>query len=464
MPKPGNHGGPLGISPGQVLPRNFQFYPPAALLRPGRSTVGLPRLRRPICHKCRPGSRTGARRRQSRMVDGRRRIRAPHPRSLETHRMTRAVLTPRPRIHRTMPAQLHPTCQPPSPMRPAHPSYDNRTSYDIRASYIPPQTQYDPVDLPPQPRDTNPYRARLTPQPSAHTSFASEDYDTSAAYGGIEEEEIAPPRDRRSAPPVPTAVDPHFDSNGFQPRRHNARPGFTPPQPLDPRGFPDPIRLSAGQSQANLRHSPNGQPVAGFIDPRLLQHREQQQPGPGHGQDLSGMRRSPSGDDSRLQQQHYPTPPAGSSHHAHLTNKIGGDRHRISLNQRHSSRRILIVLLTSSNRLASILPWLSTIPAGAHLICHRRHQEPQPPISVDSTWITNNVSPHPCQISVDSSGSPATYCPPARSTAEHCAVGCQFHQRSRGPQPQHIPKHLVMPTPCSKPRSCHTIPASVLPD
>ncbi|KAJ7139937.1 hypothetical protein C8R44DRAFT_975653 [Mycena epipterygia] len=406
VPKPGNNGGSLGISPGQVLPRNFQYFQPP--VQPNfRQDYNSPQASTSYL----PQSQYG----QSNM-------RAP-------------------------PVQGHPNQW--SQSYSTHPSYDPRASYtpppqpmepnNSRASYIPPHSQYDPVDDLPQPQNPaqneNPhYDQLLNPHSSAHhVSYSSE--DNSAAYGGIEEIEEAPKRNRRSAPPVPTLpqvqgelyLTPQSAAfNGVQPRRHSAQPGFTP---VNPHVLHDPNRLNAGQNLSNIRHSPNGQPRPGFIDPRILQNRDQLSAG----QNLSGIRRSPSDQpipeltDSR-QQQPYATP------------QVAG----------------------------------YTPPQGNHVRLdeHDRRR----PVSYQPTTHQSNFNQGPFQqaMAENDPRRRVSYQPPPPGAAPAALGGHQFERNSyqqqiavamqdrqpsvapsiataatarRGPQPQHIPKHLVMPTP-----------------
>ncbi|KAJ6604465.1 hypothetical protein DFH09DRAFT_1269944 [Mycena vulgaris] len=414
-PNPGNgyNGGSLGISPGQVLPRNFQYYQPPIQPTfrqdyngpPQASTSYLP----PTQHEQRNmlASPVG-------QEDGR--------------------------------SQLYPG-QPPSHV---HPSYDARyappplplaqpttPSYDPRSSWIPPQTQYDPVDALPPAQNGNPYHSQFMQQPSSHhATHSSEDMD--AAYGGIEVDPT-PKRDRRSAPPART--EPYFAQNGgsdtFPPRRHSAHPGFTPP--VDPRGFQDPNRLDTGQNLSNLRHSPNGHPIGGFIDPRVLQNGEQ----PSAGQALSGMRRSPQPptefNDSRFQQQQYPAPQVAGYDHPRQGSHTRPDDHD---RRRPTSYQPQPTTQQPPQNLnhASFQPQIGQQPMAEHDPRRRVSYQPAPPppgaAPVDLG--RQQFEPTPYQKSS----------PPMQGRQQSVApsIASSANPR-RGPLPQHIPKHLVMPTP-----------------
>ncbi|KAJ7932588.1 hypothetical protein B0H13DRAFT_2307729 [Mycena leptocephala] len=167
--------------------------------------------------------------------------------------------------------------QPPSPAQPVHP----HPSHDPRASYIP-QTQYDPMDPPPQPQNGNPYYPDPNPPPPGHHAMYTSEDSNSDAYGGIEVD-LTPKQERYSAPPAPPAsqmqVEPLYapqnggPNGGFDPRRHSVQAGYAPPP--DPRLFNELDRLNAGQNLSNIHPSHNGQPMAGFIDPRISQNHDQ---------------------------------------------------------------------------------------------------------------------------------------------------------------------------------------------
>ncbi|KAJ7107619.1 hypothetical protein C8R43DRAFT_199836 [Mycena crocata] len=384
-PKPGNNGGSLGISPGQVLPRNFQYYQPPAFrpeynTSPQASTSYIP-------------------------PHGTNHMRAPPVAQERVNQDPRWL-------------QSYPNQQPP-PLPP-----------NARASYVPPQTQYDPLPAdgpynpPPPHHPANPQHPPSNPPPG-HVSYSSE--DNSDAYGGIEQE-IAPKRDRRSAPPVPSQMEPYFvpqnsGPNNFQPRRHSTKPGFNPP--VDPRVFQqDPDRLNAGQSLLNLRHSPNGGPIAGFLDPRLRQNRDQLNAA----QNLSGMRRSPNG---QPPQQPYAevmghNPPQGN--HMRVDEH---DRRRPTSYQPQSTppqnlprgplqQQVGPMGENDPRRRASYQPVLpppaGAMPADLQRQQFERQQQIAGPVIQDRQ---QSVAP---------------------------SIVSSVNTR-RGPQPQHIPKHLVMPTP-----------------
>ncbi|KAJ7492806.1 hypothetical protein FB451DRAFT_551000 [Mycena latifolia] len=456
VPKPGYSGGSLGISPGQVLPRNFPYYQPVQPAfrqeyndPPQASTSYLPQMQ----HE-------------------QRNVRAPPGFGQEGAWSQSFPSQPPPLAQPEHPSYnaRGPHNPPPhlrSPVQPAHPSYDARLSYtpspqpplpmqpanalyDPRGPHIPPRTQYDPVDDPSEdsaPQNVNPYHSEIHQQPSGHhSSFSSE--DNSAAYGGIEED-LTPKRDRRSAPPAPTApqaqMDPYFAQNGgpngFPPRRHTAQPGFM--APLDPRVFNDSNQHNAGQNLSTIRHSPNVEPMGGFIDPRVLQNRDQFSVG----QNLSGIRHSPNGQrtteftDSRLQQQQpYPAPPIVDYNHS----PQAGSHARPD---EHDRRRP-----------ASYLPQ-PTI------------QQPPPPNFNRSSYQQAQVGQHPmAEYDPGRRASHQSVLPPPAGAAPVDLGRQQFERNTyqqviqdreqtlapsvvssvnsrRGPQPQHVPKHLVMPTP-----------------
>ncbi|KAJ7655012.1 hypothetical protein DFH06DRAFT_487768 [Mycena polygramma] len=275
-PKPGYNGGSLGISPGQILPRNFPYY--QAPVQPA--------------------------------------LKQDYP----TPQASTSYLAPQPQFDQSPYTQSHmrapPIAREPVNQDPRWSQPPVQTSYDARASYMS-QTQYDPVDQPSllqRPAHTG--NSMYSPPPSAdrrpppqnptHTgnsyhsqsnsSHSSVAFSSEDAYGGIEED-VAPRRDRYSAPPVPTtSQELHYGQNGSDPRRHTAQPGFNP---ADPRLFQDPARGNVG---SNARHS-SGQPVAGFLDPRIFQQRDQLNAG----QNSSAMRHSPNGPPNPPTQA-YPAP------------------------------------------------------------------------------------------------------------------------------------------------------------
>ncbi|KAJ7042432.1 hypothetical protein C8F04DRAFT_77527 [Mycena alexandri] len=384
--KLGPNGGSLGIVPGQVLPRNFPYHQPA----------------HPVFSNNSPQASTSYIPPQSQFVQpqyGQSNMRHPPPQQRPNH-------DPR---------------WPPPPVQ--------QPPYDLQAF---PETQYDPVDEVPQtqqhfPQNGNPYYPDLNhPPPSHHVSYSSE--DNSGAYGGIEED-LTPNRDRHSAPPVTSAsrvqpglyypprngVDPN---NGFQPRRHSVEAGFNP-APRDPRFTPPPDpRLNAGQ---NLSHSPglNGQPVAGFMDSRVFQHRDHQL---NAGQNLTGMRNSPNPQsiDPRLGQQSYPSP------------QVGG--YSPNLPQQDSRRP------------STLQPQLTHDMRGQVPQQHMAEHDPRRRASYQSVH-----RPPPGAAPVDIGRQQF-------DREKHIAGMMQDRPQSiapstvtasprKGPQPQHIPKHLVMPTP-----------------
>ncbi|KAF8213260.1 hypothetical protein K438DRAFT_1084246 [Mycena galopus ATCC 62051] len=207
-----------------------------------------------------------------------------------------------------LPPHEHP--HPPPPAQPPHSHFDG-------ASY----TQYDPVDpaqLQSPAHTGNSFypESRLRPPGLGHhATYSSE--DNADAYGGIEVDPT-PKRERYSAPPPPTAsqMEPHYAQNGdprngFSSRRHTIQTGYPPP---DPNAFHEPAsQLNAGQNFSNVRHSPNpnGQPIAGVLDPRIFQNHGQLNAG----QNLSSMRHSPNANGQPVagQQQNFPPPQAGGS-------------------------------------------------------------------------------------------------------------------------------------------------------
>ncbi|KAJ7786115.1 hypothetical protein B0H16DRAFT_1708327 [Mycena metata] len=393
-PKHGPNGGSLGIVPGQILPHNFPFHQP---VHP---------VFRPEFNNNSPQASTSHIPPPSQFVQpqyGQGNMRPPPPQQRPNH-------DPR---------------WPPSPS-PA------QSAYDLRAF---PETQYDPVDEVPQTQQHfvqhgNPHYPDLNQPPPGHHAYYSSE-DNSGAYGGIEED-LTPQRHRHSAPPVPSTsrvqpgpyyppqngVDPN---NGVQPRRQGVQAGFNPP-PRDPRFTPPPdLRLNAGQNLSNMRHSPglNGQPVAGFIDPRVFQHRDHQL---NAGQNLAGMRRSPNPQsiDPRLGQQSYPSPQVGG----YNPNLPPQDRRRPSSLQpqpTHDMRGQVAqqhMAEQDPRRRASYQPVQRPPPGAAPVDIGRQQFDRE-------HHIAGMMQDRPQSIA------PSTVTASAR----------------KGPQPQHIPKHLVMPTP-----------------
>ncbi|KAJ7275230.1 hypothetical protein B0H12DRAFT_1086322 [Mycena haematopus] len=304
-PKPPGIGG--SFSPGQVLPPNFAYLyhqphrqdygsspqastsyippPQSQFGRPSQSQFGQP-----------PRSEFGQ------PQYGQSNMRAP------PHAQERPNQNPRW-------SQTHPH-QPPPPLHTTHPSppaqLPHSHPYNLPASYI--QTQYDPVDAPAQlqtPVHTgHSYYPESYLHPPNHghlATYSSE--DNSDAYGGMEEDPT-PNQERSSIPPRPTAsqMEPHYappqhgdPNNSFSTRRHTVQTGYGP----DLSAFPDTARQSS-----NIRHShnPNGQPVAGVLDPRIFQNHGQLDAG----QNSSGMRHSPNpnGQPIVAHRQAFPTPQA----------------------------------------------------------------------------------------------------------------------------------------------------------
>ncbi|KAJ7783577.1 hypothetical protein DFH07DRAFT_948588 [Mycena maculata] len=384
-PKLGHNGASLGISPGQVLPPNFQYYQPPPV--------------QPV-------------------------FRQDH----NTSQASTSYLPPQPRYGQNniyAPPNHDPRWQqaPPPPQPPFNP----------RASYIPPQTQYDPIQPPP----ANLYDPELNLNPSGHhASYSSE--DNSDAYGGIEED---PTPRRRSAPPALHAQgEPYFahqDEAQDEARRHSVQTGFSPQ--VDPRALHDPSRFNAGQNLGNMRHSPNGQPPAsGFVDPRLPQGRDQLDAG----QNMAGMRHSPSGrfvaefKDPRLAQQVYPAagfhPPQGSHVHAdehsrrrpasyQPTSTAHQNFNNGPSQQQHNGQHPMAE--QDPRRRASYQPVMAPPPGAAPVDLGRQQVE-------RTTYQQQQIA---APILQDRQQSIA---PSIASTAN-----------SRRPQPQHVPKHLIMPTP-----------------
>ncbi|KAJ7431838.1 hypothetical protein B0H11DRAFT_2261390 [Mycena galericulata] len=389
-PKPGHNGGSLGISPGQVLPRNFQYYQPEVQPAfpqqdyngsPQASTSYIPA--QPLYSNMQP----------------------PHVGQEQR-------FNPDPRWQQAQPPTAH-----------AH--------YDPRASYIPPQTQYDPVDDQRLSRD--PYYPQFNPTPSVrHSSYSSE--DSSAAYGGIEVDTV-PIRDRRSDLPAPQAqAEPYFalqaGANGFHSQRQSTQMGFPPH--ADPRALHDPSRLDAGQNLSNMRHSPNGQPMAGSIDPW---NRDQLN----MGQNLSGMQRSPGGrpmtefNDPRLGQQAYPTP------------QVAGytPSPQDELDRRRTSSYHPTPTAQHFNNNSPLQQQNGQRPMAEHDPRRRASYQPsyQPALvgaaPVDLGRQRLERSAYQQQLIATVQDRPQSVQAPSIATTTN----------PRRPQPQHIPKHLVMPTP-----------------
>ncbi|KAJ7169694.1 hypothetical protein C8R46DRAFT_1217356 [Mycena filopes] len=410
-PKP--NGGSLGIVPGQVVPRNFPYNQPAH-----------PAFRSEFNNNS-PQAST-------------------------------SYIPPQPQSHmRPPPPHQRPNHDPrwaPSPVQYPQPHFDAHPF---------PQSQYDPVDELPQTDQNfaqirNPYYPDMNhpPPPSHHAYYSSG--DDSAAYGGIEEDPTRQ-RDRRSAPAVPSASrvqpGPYYapqnggdPNNNFQPRRHSAQAGHNHPPP-DPRftpppdGYnpaiqhnPNPHRQPAvqagrnhpspdprftpppdGYNPSNIQHNPNfhRQPMAGFIDPRIFQNREQ----PNAGQ--NGHSSNPPSMNPRLVQQSYPPPPQSGGHNANLPPQ---DRMRPSSFQPQPT----------PGHVAQQQPMAEHDPR--RRASYQSVQRPPPGAApVDLGRQQFDRERHIAGMMQDR---PQSIAPSTVTTVNR-----------RGPLPQHIPKNLVMPTP-----------------
>ncbi|KAJ6627115.1 hypothetical protein B0H10DRAFT_419488 [Mycena sp. CBHHK59/15] len=183
-------------------------------------------------------------------------------------------------------------------MQPMNPPYDGRAliipPQPPTHSNTPPHDYGEQQHIPQhQAHVQNPNLYYADPSLNAHTQHSTYESSegNSAAYGGIEEDP-APTRDRRSAPPSPNFTPPaqaqsylNGGSHGVQPRRHSADPGFTPP--VDPRLVPDAEQFRVQQNLSGIRPHPNQLAREGyslFSDPRIVQQRIYPAPQTGHGQ------------------------------------------------------------------------------------------------------------------------------------------------------------------------------------
>ncbi|KAJ7900147.1 hypothetical protein B0H14DRAFT_1551329 [Mycena olivaceomarginata] len=355
-PKP--NGGSLGISPGQVLPRNFSYLYHQPPVRPqpplGRDYPGSPQAstsyippqsqfgqlppaqfgqpqqsqfdQRPPAQFGQPQQSQFDQRPPTQFGQSQQ-SQFGQPQHAQSNMRTPPVPQERPnqdpRWSQAAPHQLSPSVQPVHPSPPAQSGHSHsppHSLYEPRMPYVP-ETQFDPVDAAPQqsPVHTgNSYYPGSHPPPLSrghHAAGSSE--DNSDAYGGIEVDS-GPKRERHSAPPTPTApqMEPYYapqnggpnnDNDDFASRRHIVQAGYAPaPDPSAFRGAP---RFNAGQNLSAIRHSPNpnGQPVAGVLNPRTFENSGQLNAE----QHSSGIRHSPNLNGQPIQQQGYPQPHAG---------------------------------------------------------------------------------------------------------------------------------------------------------
>ncbi|KAJ7630751.1 hypothetical protein FB45DRAFT_545522 [Roridomyces roridus] len=167
------------------------------------------------------------------------------------------------------------------------------SQWEQQTPYIPPQTQYDPID----------------------DSYYAED---SAAYGGIEEESISR-RDRRSAPPAPHAQPPP----NVGPSRRFSAPQNSPQPPgriFEPHMMQNPGQLNTAQGQGQPPPTVNSsrfsapqnspQPPGRIFDPRVLQSPSQLNTPQGQGQGQGQGQPPPTVNSTRFSApQNSPQPP-----------------------------------------------------------------------------------------------------------------------------------------------------------
>ncbi|KAK7064383.1 hypothetical protein R3P38DRAFT_2824182 [Favolaschia claudopus] len=246
-PKPlANNGGSLGISPGQILPRNFtQLYHPSGI--PPQSTTNRNYNMPPQASTSYlPPQQLG------------------HPLHNTRHSPTNQRNSSR---LQQQPYYPHPQ---PTPL-----TQHVHLTQDAQTSYIP--TQYDPLDVLHEQKmlvhaDTTPMVDTRVHPPGSHSVLPSE--DNSDAYGGIEVDP-SPQQERYSAPPVPSSsrVDPyampqdHTSSSEYEPRRHTVQ------NPLDFNAANQPPIPHSRRDLASNSYPqsyPNGRPVNSGYDPRLV--------------------------------------------------------------------------------------------------------------------------------------------------------------------------------------------------
>ncbi|KAJ7102121.1 hypothetical protein B0H15DRAFT_926808 [Mycena belliarum] len=479
-PEPGEFGGSLGISPGQVLPRNFPYFQPAVPPpfrqdfgnAPQASTSYLPPVQ-PSQHNMRAPS-LGQEEAWTPSLPNQRPPPAQPP---HLSYDARGSYTPPPRVH------------------PAHPSHDAHAfsavppqpppsmqladaSYDLRSSSNPHHTQYNPLGEASygSAQNGNVYGSKVNLAPPArHVNYFSE--DNSHAYGGIAEA-ITPKRDRRSAPPIPTAplvpyIAQNDDSTGSSSRRHSAHPGFR--SPIQEKGH------STGPNSPNSPRS--GNPV--FMDSRVSDSRDVEQ-------SSSGIRYNWPTANPGLQQPYppgtgYSHPPRAGSHarpderdcrrpssyQPPPTSKQPSDFYRGPHQQPQVGQDPVTV--SDPRRYQPVLP-AGAAPAdlGRQQLERNQLQSEQLSDFSRGSYRPVQVGQHPMAVHdtrrhqplLPAGAAPADL---GRQQLEHNQITQDRHQNvapsiassaiaRHGPQPQHIPKHLVMPTPLQQNAQLPNVP------
>ncbi|KAK0246291.1 hypothetical protein EDD85DRAFT_966534 [Armillaria nabsnona] len=256
-------GAPLNLTPGQVLPHNYQPYlQPAAQPRPLQIQIQAPTLQRPQASSLDP---------------------------YQTRQYEPADVQPHPPQSRSSSRQVHQAADQDQYQRGGvqFNHYDSPIHHS--QTHQPPRSHQPvlPAVQPVQPARSDPI-VRRSPRPV--TPVHEENYEDAYggivdAYGGVEEEVPAPapvsmiPRpERRSAPVPPPAahVTPGLNLQRSQtavtPRHHNVPLGYATPEHVDfpqPTPYPHPSSYD-GHGRPDVSYTPHGTPYGSnsrILDP-----------------------------------------------------------------------------------------------------------------------------------------------------------------------------------------------------